>query len=120
MIIRDKDNMKQDVLRQKRIHDRQYEFDMVLGEDANQVRRRRSLIKNLHDLIGKYFTVGRSLRRNYESAGAESGAGRQRHRSGLRSNWRGKNLHHGRDSRGTRRHGQSSRRPLQRSFHCRQ
>ena len=38
VIVRDKDNMKQDVLRQKRIHDRQYEFDMVLGEDANQVQ----------------------------------------------------------------------------------
>ncbi|XP_065339917.1 kinesin-like protein KIF19 isoform X1 [Cloeon dipterum] len=36
VVVREKDNVRTDILRQKRVSDRQYEFDLVLDEDANQ------------------------------------------------------------------------------------
>ncbi|XP_059472539.1 kinesin-like protein KIF19 [Neocloeon triangulifer] len=51
VIVREKDNMKTDVLRQKRISDRQYEFDLVLDEDATQEEVYEGTTKSLVEKV---------------------------------------------------------------------
>jgi hypothetical protein len=43
IVVEDKESARLDVLRQKRMAERQYEFDLVLGEDATQVSIRENI-----------------------------------------------------------------------------